>query len=450
MRFTRLRLPMLFISICGAIAAMMGPLTVKSQAEEESMVTPSGYEAEAREYLKTLIYTKEDVDNWFARSAFPFCKYDGIMGYLHIDRSFQEGLDNSWASYSYDIHDARRILMYPEAPCRINTYGDSFTSCEQVNDGETWQEVLAAHLVEPVRNYGIGGYSVYQTYLRMKKEEAVTPAEYVIFNIFDDDHYRNLINWQRIRFGTHPKSFHPTLPYVEANRATGTFKERANPCPTRESVYNLTDLEWVYDRFKDDFLLKIVLAQRIARRDPRGAELRDRHLQPALAEGELEGDALADASIHEVIQSLAAAHGIETEIDSPQKLVEVANELYLGTALYATMRIIERAETYAAANNKKILYVLSYPGATVIKRLKEGTRFDQELVDFFEREGLPYIDTLEAHVADYAQFNITPEEYRDRYYVGHYGPAGNFFQAFAIKDKLVEMLDPKPVSYQED
>ena len=29
-----------------------------------------------------------------------------------------------------------------------------------MNDGETWQEYLAAHLREPIRNYGVGGYSV--------------------------------------------------------------------------------------------------------------------------------------------------------------------------------------------------------------------------------------------------------------------------------------------------
>jgi hypothetical protein len=46
--------------------------------------------------------------------------------------------------------------------CRVHTYGDSFTHCDQVSDGETWQEFLAAHLQEPVKNFGVGGYSVFQ------------------------------------------------------------------------------------------------------------------------------------------------------------------------------------------------------------------------------------------------------------------------------------------------
>ncbi len=42
----------------------------------------------------------------------------------------------------------------PNRKARINTYGDSFTECEQVGDGQTWQEYLAGHLGEPVRNFG--------------------------------------------------------------------------------------------------------------------------------------------------------------------------------------------------------------------------------------------------------------------------------------------------------
>ena len=62
-------------------------------------------------------------------------------------------------------------FLYVGRPCRINTYGDSFTQCHQVSDGETWQEYLAAHLGEPIRNFGMGGYGAYQAYRRMVREE---------------------------------------------------------------------------------------------------------------------------------------------------------------------------------------------------------------------------------------------------------------------------------------
>ena len=35
-----------------------------------------------------------------------------------------------------------------------------------------------------------------------------------------------------------------------------------------------------------------------------------------------------------------------------------------------------------------------------------------------------------------------------RYFIGHYNPLGNHMCAFAIKDKLVEMLEPKPIPYR--
>lgn len=438
------------------LAAM---LTTTVSAKEKSMKLPEGYIAEAREHIGGLLYNKADTNNWFDRNSFPFCKHDGIMGYIHVDRRFKEGLDRSWVTYTYDIHDARRIWMYPEKPCRINTYGNSFTSCEQVNDGETWQEFLAAHLGEPVRNYGAGGYSVYQSYLRMKKEEPATPAKYVIINIFDDDHKRNFISWQRIWWGSHPKSYHPTLPYVEANPETGSFMEFSNPCPTRESLENLTDLEWAMNRFEDNFITKIALAHRIGRKSapegsldwPTDVALAQENVEKAAEGGERdEMEArLREAGISEVISNLAAEHGIPVDIKSRKQLVQIADKVFMKAALYATTRIIELAEEFASANDRKILWVLSYSHPRVIERLKKGSRFDQSVVDFLDRKGLPYVDALEAHASDYAMFSITPEEYCKRYYIGHYGPAGNFFQAFAIKDKLVEMMDPKPISYLE-
>ena len=128
--------------VFGAAPAEAGQADAKPEATEQQI----------REYLRPLLLTREDVDLWLKRQAFPFCKYDPELGYLHIDRDFAEGLDGAVCRYRYDKLDARRMFAYAGEPCRINSYGDSYTSCEQVSDGETWQETLAAHLGEPVRN----------------------------------------------------------------------------------------------------------------------------------------------------------------------------------------------------------------------------------------------------------------------------------------------------------
>ncbi len=181
-------------------------------------------------FAKELLYKKEEVDDWLnGKSA--FSQYDGELGWLLSDCHVPDGVDGSWSKYSYEDggKGCRKIINYADKKCRINSYGDSFTQCHQVSDGETWQEILAAHIGEPIRNFGVGGWSVYQAYLRMKREEKKTPAKYIIFNIWGDDHFRNLDAWRNIRVRKTAGFGEPTLPYVEVNPKTKSFKECPNP-----------------------------------------------------------------------------------------------------------------------------------------------------------------------------------------------------------------------------
>jgi len=59
----------------------------------------------------------------------------------------------------------------------------------------------------------------------------------------------------------------------------------------------------------------------------------------------------------------------------------------------------------------------------------------------------PVIDFRDAHQEDYGGWKSDPDAYLDRYSIGHYAPAGNFFCAQAMKDELVAWLDPKPRAY---
>ena len=92
--------------------------------------------------------------------------------------------------------------------------------------------------------------------------------------------------------------------------------------------------------------------------------------------------------------------------------------------------------------------MLSYGPNNIAKALNGEPRFDRSFVDFLKVKKLPFVDLMEAHVADFGNFRCTVKDYIGRYYIGHYGPAGNSFCAFALKDKLVAMLEPKPVSYR--
>jgi len=56
------------------------------------------------------------------------------------------------------------------------------------------------------------------------------------------------------------------------------------------------------------------------------------------------------------------------------------------------------------------------------------------------------------HQREHQQFGGSYNEYMSRYMVGgdgHYNPRGNHFFAYAFKDRLLELLDPKPLPYQD-
>ena len=373
-------------------AALASPTAAADRKDDRSRLLDT--------YLKSIQPSSDDVDAWLKRRRYPFCRYDSELGYLHIDRDFKEGLGGAVCRYRYDKLDARQMHAYADQPCRINTYGNSFTSCEQVSDGETWQEVLARHLCEPVRNYGIGGYSVYQSYLRMIREEKRAPARVIVFNIFDDDHYRNILGWQRFKFGVNDISINPTVPYMVVDPDKREVLYRENPCPTPRSINRLTDLAWVRRTFGDN----VYLASRLQR-------MIDKNAGKKVPATDYDDDALN-------------RYG-----------------------LFATNAIIDRVKEYGEKTGKKILFVLSYGGYIVQQFIDTGRRFDQPMVDHLQKLGVPYVDLLQAHALDRRQFRTSTTNYVRRFFVGHYNPLGNHFCAFATVKSLAGLLDPPPASH---
>jgi hypothetical protein len=380
----------------------------------------------AQEYLDRILFAPEEVEQWLAEEAFPFSKYDAELGWLVLPMRRRDGANGSIASYNYDGPlGARRVINHADQPSRISTYGDSFTQCDQVSDGETWQEQLAAHLGEPVRNYGVGGYSVYQAYLRMRRVERELPSDVVILNIYDDDHYRNLDSWRNIRVSKHPLFIEPTLPHIRIDPVTGECIEEPNPCPTPESVRQLADPEWVFEQFNDDFVLQIMLAHQNSRAGLVG-------------------------EISHVLMDRATTIGINTRIDEGKTISNAADALHTRAALKASMYVVGKFVEAARQKGKKPLIVLSFRARNVSQFLKDATRFDQEFVDFLHRENLDHVDLLEAHAADFKAYNLSTEDYVDRFYIGHYNPEGNAFTARAIRESLVKLLDPPPPAYHVD
>jgi hypothetical protein len=380
------------------------------------------------EFLSAAVVHREDVDQFLDPDRPKWACFDPELGYVPHPSRVPDGVDGAVSTYRYGGFGERITVHYADRPCRVNSYGDSFTQCHQVSDGETWQEYLAAHLEEPIRNFGVGGYGVYQAGLRLSRTEATdAAAEHVLFNIYLDDHYRNLDAFRMLRVGkgwwdanrAHGTSMFHANPWRHVRfDASGALVERPNACPTEESLYQLCDREFLLDTFADDLVVRLLVGRRTGRFD-----FLDRY---------------AD---------VARALGVQLDLDTDESSRRSAEAFYDRCAFGSSIVVLERVRQELAAQGKKLLVLLSYPGDAVADACRGRPRSDAAFVRQLAEAGFDHVDSLAAHVADYAAFSVSPEAYVDRLYNGHYTPAGNHCFAFMVKPDIVRWLQPSPPAY---
>ncbi|UCD30470.1 MAG: SGNH/GDSL hydrolase family protein [Planctomycetota bacterium] len=416
----------------GVAGSMMAEAT---HAEEKPAATPNINTAPKKK-MKTIhdlidkvVLQRDDIDGFLDPNAPNWAAFDPELGYVLHDSVQKDGLDGSWTIYRYGKkYGERKVINFADMSCRLNTYGDSFTQCHQVSDGETWQEYLAAHLGEPIRNFGVGGYGVYQAYrrlLRTEKTQIGTP--YVILNIWGtDDHYRSLDSWRYPRCYTFfsrrrdAHIFHANpWDHIGFDLQTGKVVEKKNVCPTPASLYNLCDKEFIYETFKDDPAINIHLGSRM-----------DYEVNTGL------------------LKQLAEALGLSLDFSTPAKRAASTRTLYWECARRSTMWILDKVQEFTNKQNKKFLLLLSYQQNLVLDACAGKPRQDRQFIDELNNTRIRYVDILPKHVEDFKKFNLTPKQYGRHYYIGHYKPSGNHFFAFAIKNEIVDWLNPKPPAYQ--
>jgi hypothetical protein len=377
------------------------------------------------QYLRESAVSRQVIERFLRGPS--WARFDPELGYILGNYLPADGIDGSSTISTVQSNGARTSFVYAGKRCRINTYGDSFTQCHQVSDGETWQEYLAGHLGEPVRNFGMGGYGVYQAYRRMLREERTDHgAEYLIFYIWGDDHIRSLLRCRHAityRNWSHQggRMFHGNFwPNVEMDLETGLFVEKENLLPTPSALSSMTDPRFMVERLKDDLALQLYAFKRGFVRDL------DR----------------------KQIDKLAARLDYRMDWSRDGTLGQQASELLDRYSLRATRLILEKVRQFARQNGKKLLIVLFDPGRAMNEMRQSGVRYDQEIVDYLVKEKFDYFDMNEVHLRDFQQYRIPFEDYRKLYFIGHYNPRGNHFFAYSIKNKIVDWLDPKPVTYQ--
>ncbi len=378
-----------------------------------------------RTYLRSIIPSRESVETFIVGKQGPEqlsrhegWEYDSELGWVHCDVIRSNSVDNSKGFYHYETDGARRVVNAADKPCRIHTYGNSFTHCDQVSDGETWQEYLASHLQEPIRNYGVGGYSVYQAYLRMLAVEKHNSTDYIILNIWSDDHYRNLDAWRSIRFGQGSNCGF-TLPHLRVDVGNNRCEQIENLIQHPNDVYKLCDDNFLWQAFKDDPILKLVLTAQL------GGTVSDKLINP-----------------------VAVSFGIPDEKISNTESARQIRKIHTEAALFATENVVTWTERYCRENGKKLMLILSFDRGNIAKELSGEPRFDQKFVDWMKSKPYPVIDMRDVFHADYKHYNVDIDTYLARYYIGHHTPAGNFFFAWALKDQILDWLDPPPLPYR--
>lgn len=382
-----------------------------------------------KEYIQKGVPVKKEIDVFL--NELSWSKFDPELGYKLGNFMPHDGYDQSATISTAQPNGARTSMVYANKRSRINSYGNSFTQCHQVSDAETWQEYLAAHLGEPIRNFGMGGYGAYQAYRRLLREEKTKDsAEYLLYYIWGDDHIRSLLRCRYMltqyfndimneKEGV-GKMFHGNFwSNIEMDFDKGKLVEKKTRISTKKDLYKMTDSVWMYENLKDDLALQMALYTTGVTSDV---------------------DKTKVAKLASILNFSLA----ENEIN-PAKVGELLNKY----AFHATKYILGNLKAYAAKNNKKLMVILFDPYVVMPAVVENRPRYDQEIVDYLVENKFNYFDMNEVHAEDFKKFKIPYQDYFRRYLIGHYNPAGNHFFAFAIKPRIVEMLNPKPITYQE-
>ncbi len=382
------------------------------------------------QYLRDAAVSKEVIDAFLDAASLSWARFDPEVGYVLGSSMPRDGIGGCSTISTAQSNGARTARMYTDRPCRINTYGNSFTQCHQVSDGETWQEYLAAHLGEPIRNFGMGGFGVYQAYRRMvRTEQGPDGVRYVMLYLWGDDHLRSIMRcrhaltypWWDSRDGL---AFHGNFwANVEMDLETGRFVEHESRLPTPDSLYRMTDPDFMVEALADDLMAQLY----------------------SVAHGVVDPASVQVGRLNALAERLGVP-GVEPDADSVRGSFRRVMEAY---GFAATRDIIEKAVAFCAEHGKELLFLLLCPTAT--RQLLRGEeRYDQCIADYLGGRGLRCFDMNLVHLSDYGAFNLPVDAYLKRYFIGHYSPAGNHFFAFALKDTIVEWLDPKPITYRDD
>jgi hypothetical protein len=135
------------------------------------------------------------------------------------------------------------------------------------------------------------------------------------------------------------------------------------------------------------------------------------------------------------------------DFTNEERMQRSANDLKNTYSFAATKYILDKTKEFCRKHNKNLLLIHFDPYGVLRPMIRGEARYDQEIIDYIKENEFRFFDMNHVHVEDFKTFKIPLDEYMQRYFIGHYNPSGNHFFAYALKDTLVDWLDPKPVTY---
>ena len=317
----------------------------------------SGYDKKSyADYLRNSAIPKKELDIFLNENS--WAQFDPEVGYILGNYMPHDGMDDSYTLSTVMPDGKRTNQIYADKPCRINTYGNSFTHCHQVSDAETWQEYLAGHLGEPVQNFGMGGFGVYQAYRRLlRREKADKDSKYVILYMWGDDYVRSVF---RCRYATYYKSWDDYGGYmfhgnfwsnIEMDLVTGKLVEKKNRISKKEDMYKMSDPEFMYENLKDDLMVQLHL------------------LVKNLVNSDLDLSGL---------KKLAETLNIrEVDFSNTEKMETTARALKNKYSFEATKYILKKTNDFCQAHGKELMLVHFDPYGVFRPMVRGKSRYDQ-------------------------------------------------------------------------
>ena len=200
-----------------------------------------------------------------------------------------------------------------------------------------------------------------------KVRDAGERSEYIILNIYDDDHYRNLVSWDKSRrAGPGPPSMQ-TMPHLRVDVRANTCVEYDNLIATADDLAKLRDLDFVFAEFGEDPVVYLGLAKQ--------------------TEGER---SLA------YLEKACERFGVTVPARAADDIGAAVEAVFTEAALFSTQYVVELVERFCADNGIELAFVLSYREASIRSVLAGGERFDQGFVDWLKRRPHPVVDMSEA------------------------------------------------------